>query len=144
MPQADFYVLKGVRNPGRFTCSITNKAWSHGNRVFIIAKDQQQAVAIDDLLWTYHDISFLPHTTIDNVDTASPVTIGWDGSNTCDADVVINLTDTVPDCAADYGRVIEIITDDPDEKNKGRQRYKVYRDMGFDLINHNIDSFQDG
>ena len=144
MPQADFYILSGVRNPDRFTCSITSKAWSSGNRVFIIARDEQQAGILDDLLWTYHDISFLPHATVKNNDAESPVSIGWSGSDIVDADVIINLTDTVPDCASNYNRVVEIITDDPDAKDKGRLRYKKYRDLGFELNNHNIDSYPNG
>ncbi len=143
MPQADFYVLNGVRKSGRFTASITSKAWLHGNSVYIIAKDAHQAEVIDDFLWTYHDISFLPHSKIDDVDSKSPVTIGWSGSDSADADIIINLTDSVPDCVKNYKRIIEIIIDDPDEKNRGRQRYKVYRDMGFEMKNHNIDSFKD-
>lgn len=144
MPQADFYVLNGIRDPRRFTCSITSKAWSNGKSVYIIANDQQQARLIDDLLWTYHDISFLPHALINESETASPVSIGWVGIKSTEADVILNLTDTVPDCVSNYDRVIEIITDDPDEKNKGRQRYKTYREMGYELNNHNIDSFRDG
>ncbi len=140
MTRADFYILNGKTSAYRFSCSIANKAWSSGNSVFIITNNETEAVQIDDLLWTYHDISFIPHARVGTENNDIPILIGWKGSITPDADVIINLTDTIPECVPDFDRVIEIIPEDPHLKNQGRERYKQYRELGVELFNHTINT----
>jgi DNA polymerase III subunit chi len=142
MARADFYILNGNTTAARFSCSIASKAWSQGHSIYIMARNTEQAAKIDDLLWTYHDISFLPHARIDNEGSNAPVIIGWPGVEPAESDVMINLTETVPDCAKQYQRVIEIIAEDPLLRNQGRQRYKAYRDMGYEMFNHEINMEQ--
>jgi DNA polymerase-3 subunit chi len=140
MSRADFYILNGKTSAPRFSCSIANKAWESGHSVYIITRNEAEAGELDDLLWTYQDISFIPHARIDNNKSDTPVLIGWYGSDTPEADVIINLTDSIPDCISSFGRVIEIIPEDPDLKTQGRERYRQYRELGFDLYNHAINT----
>ena len=139
MARADFYILKGAATSARFSCSIANKAWSQGNSVYIMVNDTDEAHKIDDLLWTYQDVSFLPHARIDELDDReTSVVIGWPGTTPLEADVIINLTESVPECVTQYQRVIEIVAENSRHRDQGRQRYKRYREMGFDMFNHNI------
>ncbi|MBT8131776.1 MAG: DNA polymerase III subunit chi, partial [Gammaproteobacteria bacterium] len=65
MTQIDFYILqdKGSALLGRFACRLVDKAWQRGLRCHINVESQDQAALIDDMLWTFRDISFLPHAT---------------------------------------------------------------------------------
>ncbi|MEX2353565.1 MAG: DNA polymerase III subunit chi [Gammaproteobacteria bacterium] len=138
MARTDFYILNGDTTASRFSCAIANKAFLQGNSVFIISADRNEAGIMDDLLWTYHDISFLPHALADDKPAGAPVIIGWPGQIPPASEVLINLTDTVPNCITEFNRIVEIVADDPAQKERGRERYKYYRDNGYELFSHNI------
>jgi DNA polymerase-3 subunit chi len=139
MARTDFYILAGNTTPARFSCSAAGKAYAQGNKVYIMAPDQAEAMNLDDLLWTYHDISFLPHARVgDAAASDAPIAIGWPGAAVPDADVLINLTGSVPDCVASFARIVEIVADEPLQKQLGRERYRQYRERGFELHTHDI------
>ncbi len=138
MPRADFYVLKGKTTPARLSCTIAGKAVSQGNTVYILTESRDEAGEMDDLLWTWQDISFLPHCLTGNGTDNVPVIIGWKDSSPEFLDVLINLTRDCPDCAPSFSRTVEIISDDPAQREIGRERFRQYRKLGFELFTHDI------
>ena len=46
---------------------------------------------------------------------------------------MINLSTIVPACFAQFDRIIELISSDPDDTQAGRQRYIHYREQGYTL-----------
>lgn len=140
MTRADFYVLSGKTSPSRFSCSIANKAVSQGHSVYVLTSSRAEAEKMDDLLWTWQDISFLPHALADKVDANEPVLIGWQEITPPGFDVLINLTDAVPDWATFFKRIVEIVADEPSQRDSGRERYKYYRKLDVELFNHDIAS----
>lgn len=140
MTRADFYILGNSTDRARFACTLANKAWKQGHHLHILASGRDEAVALDDLLWTFQDISFLPHVLADGTDAGTvPVTIGWPGQPAPGEDVLINLTADIPASAASYRRIAEIVADDETLRRQARQRFKQYRDMGFDMHTHTLD-----
>lgn len=138
MTRADFYILGDGGSRTRFACTLAHKAWQQGHRPFLLAPDRDEAAGLDDLLWTFQDISFLPHTLADDAGAGDvPVTIGWPG-HAAAGDVLINLTDDVPDNAAGFERIAEIVGGDETQRNRARQRYKTYRERGYDMHNHDM------
>jgi DNA polymerase-3 subunit chi len=139
MPRVDFYILpeQGVRE--RFTCDIASKIHRQQLELYIHTASKEEATALDDLLWTFKDISFLPHSLVgaDNTDT---ITIGWEGMTASPRTVLINLSSEVPEFANDFERIVEIVPPEAAYKQQARQRYKQYREAGFELHNHEIDS----
>ena len=138
MARADFYILNGKTTASRFSCFIANKAWTQGNSIYIFTRDPDEARKIDDLLWTFQDISFLPHALIDNYEDNVPVIIGWSSTTPPQADVLINLTDSIPEGIDGFKRVIAIVAEDKIQREQGRERYKAYRKLGFEIFNHEI------
>jgi DNA polymerase-3 subunit chi len=142
MARADFYILNGNTAPSRFSCTVAGKAYSQGNSVYIMATDREEAARLDDLLWTFQDISFLPHACVDDAPPDTPILIGWPGAEAPQTDVMINLTESVADNSNDYNRIVEIIADETSRRERGRERYKVYRERGYEMFNHNITAEQ--
>ena len=139
MARADFYLLADGTSRARFACTLANKVWKQGHRLHILAPSREDASVLDDLLWTFQDISFLPHALVDDADAgAPPVTVGWPGAAGGDGDVLINLSEEIPDSAADFGRVAEIVGGEEDLRHRARTRYKHYRDRGFELHTHDM------
>jgi DNA polymerase-3 subunit chi len=53
-------------------------------------------------------------------------------------DVLINLTDQVPDFASRFQRVAEMISGAENERQAGRERFRFYRERGFPVTTHEL------
>jgi len=138
MTRADFYILDETTAESKFTCTITNKVYQQGHSIYIDVPNHEIADKIENLLWTYHDISFIPHALADTDPSKIPVVIGWPGTEPVEFDVLINLTDRIPESAASFSRIIEIIPSESSARQHGRERFKQYRGLGFELFSHDI------
>lgn len=140
MARVDFYILpESDTDRRRFACALVQKAWKTGNRVCLLAADRQQATEFDDLLWTFRDISFVPHALADSPDADTvPVVIGW--NNPAGGDVLVNLSDHLPSAADKFDRIAEIVGGNAEERQSARDRYRQYRSQGHELYNHDIAS----
>ena len=141
MPRVDFYILPKATDRRRFLGQLTGKIWGSGNTVYIHADSETEADALDESLWTYRDISFLPHEKMADGEQKSeaPITIGWRDVVAGRADVLINLAGEVPEFADDFNRIVEIAGGDEHQKQMARQRYRHYRRQNYELHDHNID-----
>ena len=139
----DFYVLDQASPDARlhFACRLVEKAMKLKHRVHALTADEPQARTLDELLWTFRDESFVPHAIGQREgDAAVPVTIGFDPADAPDSsEVLINLCPVVPACFDGFQRVVEIIDASEDSRREGRERFKFYRDNGFDPQTHRID-----
>ena len=126
--------------PYRFVCQLVEKAMQGGYDVYIHAASRDEAETLDTLLWTFRDISFLPHAAIDAAEDLEgyPVIIGWAGETPPARRVFINLSGTAPADVAGCERIVEVVPSDPDARRQARARYKDYRDKGLELHSHNI------
>lgn len=128
-----FYLLDDD-TPGTrlaFSCRLAEKVWKLRQRVHAHVPDAAAAAALDDLLWTFRQGSFVPHEVVSTAtDATAPVTIGCDAAAAPPADLLINLTDALPDGFDRYPRVAEIIGTDPAARAAGRQRHRAYQQAG--------------
>ena len=151
MTLIDFYVQENSKPNARqiLACKITEKAYKQGHKIYIHTDSEQQTSTMDKLLWTFRSGSFIPHTTTPqnpdaqkntrNPDDESiPVLIGHEAEPQCAPDVLINLSHEVPGFFSRFERVAELITENAEQKKKGRERYKFYRDRGYELRNHKL------
>jgi len=145
MYQVDFYVLPENSKRERFACALIQKVWKQGNNVYINARSEAEAMAFDDLLWTFRDISFLPHclASDDNIENV-PIIIGHD--NRIDDQIpdhtaiMLNLADQIPQVSGKIERILEIVAGSESERQQARKRYAEYRHQGHILNNHKIES----
>ena len=147
MTQVDFYILEGSSDDEllRLASRIAEKAVQRGQRVHVNVDTQTHARKLDEVLWTFSQSSFLPHRVIVEADeadaatTIEPVLIGsgveisggpWN--------TLINLAHPVPDFFSRYERVAEVVDGDEERRKHGRERYRYYRDRGYELKTHNL------
>lgn len=95
---------------------------------------------MDDLLWTFRDGSFVPHEVLESpqADAPAPVTIACNIAPSHACDLLINLSDQVPDMADAFPRVAEIVTSDEQDRALSRKRFVDYRERGHTLDTHNL------
>ncbi|MBD3618216.1 MAG: DNA polymerase III subunit chi [Chromatiales bacterium] len=141
MTRVDFYILGDDARAGRHltACRLAEKAWGMGHRVHLHAASAEEAVMLDELLWTFRDGSFLPHERVTEAGADCPVTLSecWEPTGECE--VLINLAPEVPGFFSRFERVAEIIDRDEAARRLGRERFRFYRDRGYPLATHELD-----
>jgi DNA polymerase-3 subunit chi len=145
--RVDFYVLKSsaVRQRWLFACKLAEKAYLQDQKVLLLHPDAEQARALDELLWTFNERSFVPHqlSLEGPIDAATPVHLALDSATMQAADLLINLTDRLPSAWDRYTRVAEIIDSDDERRRLGRERFKAYRDQKVALETHQLNESAD-
>ncbi len=140
-PRIDFYVLPDRQDQGRalLACRLADKAYGLGHTVYILTTSEAQAAALDDLLWTFRQDSFIPHERYPLVgNESSPVLIGTASPAKVTAQVLINFTLTVPDGFEQFERVVELVDQQPEVLSTSRERFKQYRERGLTPESHKL------
>lgn len=129
-----------------FVCRLTQTVMTKSEYSLVIVDDQTERLkALDEQLWSFDATSFIPHTLISGEQVtadklSAPVTLlsslpsNFDGVilNLAPTALPLSKNGTLPD------RVLEIITPDEVSKQQGRDKYRAYRDLGFELIYYPI------
>ena len=142
--RVDFYVLKSAAAKQRwaFACRLTEKAYLRDLSIVIANDTLADARALDDLLWTFSERSFIPHSVcVDghSADPAAKVHLTVPPTSLPSADLLVNLATQLPADWERYSRIAEIIDADAERRRLGRERFKVYRDLKVTLETHQLD-----
>ena len=146
--RVDFYVLKSaaVKQRWAFACRLTEKAYLKDLKIVIVNDTLADAKALDELLWTFNERSFIPHQIClddKSVDPATPVHLTVESAALPAADLLVNLAHRFPAQLERYARIAEIIDADEERRRLGRERFKAYRELKFTLETHQIDEAAD-
>ncbi len=145
MTRIDFYVTDEAAPDSamRVACRIAEKAYRQQLPTHIHTVSAEQAAAVDQLLWSFRPEGFIPHELSDGKSNPvdenlafPPITIGSEEPQHHEIEVVINLADKVPLFFSRHNRLAEII--DGNGKAAGRERYKFYKDRGYELNTHRL------
>jgi DNA polymerase-3 subunit chi len=141
--RVDFYVLKSAAAQQRwvFACRLTEKAYLRDLRVVIVNDSPADARVLDDMLWTFNERSFIPHQICLEAQAPDPATkvyLTTMPAATPAADLLVNLTDRLPEQWERFARIAEIIDADDERRRLGRERFKSYRDLKVVMETHQI------
>jgi DNA polymerase-3 subunit chi len=157
--RVDFYVLDSSTNRQRWTfaCRLTEKAYLRDLNVVLLSDTVAEAEALDELLWTFTERSFVPHdlrrarpAADDTLVTAAarrgappasaaPVQLTPDLDAIETADLLVNLSDRLPSRLERFARIAEIVDADAARRARGRERYKAYRELNLPVDTHQLD-----
>jgi DNA polymerase-3 subunit chi len=120
--------------------NLVTRTLERGQRVLIKAESADRASAIDNLLWTYDDQSFLPHAQVGDGDAKrQPVLITTEDANANNADVLflVGGAEPPPWNSADAKALTRIVLmfdgRDQDSLSRARQSWKGAKDAGLDV-----------
>lgn len=122
----DFYHLQPSADRNLFLCRLIEKIFSRQHQLFVRCQNPAEAKVLDEQLWTFRDISFIPHGIND---THSPIALGCGNIPAHHQDVLLNLADTIPE---DYQRMKRIL----ELSSSVHQTY--YEQQGISTIHHTI------
>jgi DNA polymerase-3 subunit chi len=135
MPRADFYLIAKPRfreEPLRLVCELVRKAYAANLWTLVLARDAEQAEALDDLLWDMGDDAYLPHQLAgDEEDELTPVLIAAPDIDAPLRALVVNLRDAA--VAGTVERVLEVVPADESARGASRERWKQYKARGFEV-----------
>lgn len=137
MTQIDFYTK--VAQKLQTACALCAKAIGRGMRVMVLTPDPETTDRLDRLLWTHPATGFLPHVrSRHRLATVTPVIVDHDMTGYDGDELLMNLRMDTPDVFSRFQRLIEIVSLDEADVVGARQRYRFYRDRGYDIRSHDL------
>jgi len=140
--RVDFYVIEGTAAAARLkvACRLAEKAYLASQRALIWHTDRAELEALDDLLWTFADGSFVPHEWLTSNAAAAeaPVLLSAGPPPAAALDFVVNLAADPPPFLHLTRRIAEIIDGDEGRRRAGRLRFKAYRELGVEPATHTL------
>jgi DNA polymerase-3 subunit chi len=106
---------------------LLEKTLERGWRAVVETASAERAAALDALLWTWRDDSFLPHAIAgDETDLEQPVLIATDEANANGANVRFFVDRAVPQSGEGYERLVYLFSGhDPDAVTEARTAWKA-------------------
>ena len=132
MTRIDFYF--NVANKSQLVADLVQTALNKRRQVTILAADEPAASQLSSDLWQAKPESFLPNVRANALHAAAtPVLIGLQGDDLMQDDMLINLTNTEPSFFSRFTHLIELVSEDEQDKMAARVRFKFYRDRGYEI-----------
>ncbi len=143
MTRIDFYLLSSAAPAVRldYACRLAYKAWTKGHQVYLHCSDDDQVMALDEQLWRFRDDAFLPHGS-DPQDSRNPVVCSCADDPGLQHDLLINLSDQQPAFFSRFRRLAEIVIEHDPVRLPARERFRFYRDKGYALQTHPIQTVE--
>lgn len=105
----------------------------------VFAPQRDVADRLDRLLWVQPAIGFLPHCRADSpLATETPILIAERLDSLAQNQRLLNLSDEVPAEFARFEELVEIVSTDASDKIPARDRYRFYRERGYELHNRDV------
>lgn len=140
MTQVIFYMLEktSVSDKELLVCMLAAQFFRAKRRCLVLCADQKSAEQLDELLWQQPMDAFVPHNlTGEGPANGAPVEISWvddkENANYQSRQVLINLTDTLPQDGRKFRQIIDFVPAAVQAKQAARERYKQYRASGFQM-----------
>lgn len=135
MVKVSFYLFE--TSPERqveSTCRLCRKISRQAAKIWIYCPDQAIQQQLDERLWSFDPSSFLAHG-IDQFDAPicisaqRPTDLQW---------IVFNFNNQALEPNDHFSHIIEIVENDEQAKQIGREKYKAYRRLGLSPQTHKL------
>lgn len=139
MTRIDFYT--GVDDKARLAHSIAGKVLARDQHLVIALADEAALTALDKALWTLAATSFVPHCRADDALAGrTPILLTCADDPLPNGDqVLLNLRPDPPAFFSRFDRLLEFVGTDSDDIERSRQRFRFYRDRGYEITTHKLD-----
>lgn len=133
MTRIDFH--SNVPDKLTYACRLVRKARAANCRVVLLTAGRNELAALDQALWTFSELDFIPHVPAsDPLAANTPVILtDSDKADLPHYQVLINLSSGTPSHFARFERMFEIISSDDADRIAGRERYRFYQQRGYPL-----------
>jgi DNA polymerase-3 subunit chi len=131
----------GVADKLGAACRFLRKAQDAGVTV-VVCGDRDSLDRLDLALWTFDPLSFVAHARVKGAEPPAALvpTRTWlvdSAASASSRELLLNLGPAMVEGWEAFGRVVEIVSAEPDDADAGRQRWRQYSAQpGLDLVHH--------
>jgi DNA polymerase-3 subunit chi len=132
----------------RMACQVVRKRVLAGQRLVVYCKDGSRLAAFDRMLWAFDDTAFVPHVLANDPLAAETPVVLTAGDPLQAAQAagqpdqpqpwLLNLDDDCPPGFDAFERLLEIVSDEPDDKQAARHRWRTYQTAGHAPQSHDL------
>lgn len=133
-----------VADRSDYTCRLVRKASRSGATV-VLAGPAPALAHFDRALWTFDELEFLPHVWLRPGEAPAErlhparVWLVQDAGQTPHHEVLVNLGTDAPAGFESFGKLIEIVSPDEQDRLAARVRWKHYAARGYAMQRHEVD-----
>lgn len=120
-----------------YCCRLVRKIYRAGQPVVIYDHRAAGIAALDQVLWTFSALDFIPHVRVDDpLAPQTPVLLTTEMRDTPHHAVLVNMGAEPPTFLSRFERLIDLVGTDPDDVTAGRARWRFYADRGYPIERH--------
>lgn len=124
-----------------YACRLLRKA-QLGRSQVVVTADDAQLRRLDQLLWTFSALDFVPHCMANSpaaILQATPIVLAADLEQAPHHQVLVNLGGAVPQGFERFQRLIEVVSNDDEDRAGARERWRHYAAQGFAIVRHDLE-----
>ncbi|HWQ37261.1 MAG TPA: DNA polymerase III subunit chi [Burkholderiales bacterium] len=124
-------------------CQLCAKALAKNMRVMILTPRAELTEKVSKMLWSVPSIGFYPHCRAsDKLSAVTPIIVDHLTEPLVHDQVLINLRDETPPIFSRFRRLIEIVSLEEADRSAARERFRFYRDRGYEITTHPLGARQ--
>ena len=128
-----------VDNKLQFACKMAKRAYDDGRKLIVYTPSPKLADEFDRLLWTFSQLSFVPHVKASHPLAAeTPIIIASDDSGLPHHEALLNIGDDPPPFFSRFDALREVVSSESEDRARARARLKFYKSRGFDIQTHDM------
>ena len=140
---AIFYILNSTDDVNQSICKIIKKYHEIGHRILVSSSNTKLLDDVNKLLWTFEQLSFIPHSTNQDLDPLTPVLLtetGYKNDSIIkkDYNVFMNLDDQAKTDYHNHEIVVEIVCVEEQQKKLARDKYLYYKKNKLNVVHENL------
>jgi DNA polymerase-3 subunit chi len=147
MKNATFYIIAENSNQSsrhgllEYVVFLSQHFSKQGAKIYINSQDKQEAETLAELFWQVPVDSFIAHNLVgEGPKYSTAIEIGYpEVKPNINRQIVINLSDCKTTFAHRFSEVVDFVPCEEKTKQLARERYKLYRQAGFQLQTLNVD-----
>lgn len=140
MPVSKVEFHTQAQNRLQYACRLLRKAAASGAQVLVTA-DEETLMQFDQFLWTFSGTDFVPHCFHNapmQVLANTPIVLTPTPPVHATQEILLNLGSDVPAGFEQFARIIEIVSEDVNDKQQARSRWKQYASSGCELSSRDL------
>lgn len=143
MTQIDFYfnAVDKVQLSARLGSKAVGQFLSGTplTRMFLYTPDEATTLRVQAALWSANPTAFLPNCRTAQVLSAeTPLIVDCHAEALPHDEVLLNLCAQHPPFFSRFHRLIEVVGTREDDKAAARERFRFYRDRGYEIRSHDV------
>jgi DNA polymerase III subunit chi len=134
----------GVGDKLAYACRLLRKAYRAGARV-VVTGDEAALRTLDKQLWVFDEQEFVPHVLatpkqpVPSRQHDTPIWLSVDPvAAPGERGILVNIGQAMPAGMDRFERLFDIVSSAPDDRQLGRQRWKTYASMGWQVQPHEV------